>query len=60
MGAVVLALAFSVVLAVIVWITIGARLRLNEDTRQNEILNVFAYVGIIFPVVFALVFFSFG
>ena len=30
----------------------------NEDARQNEILNVFAYFAIVFPFCFAIVFFA--
>ncbi len=57
MAAVVLSLTLSFILAVLVWLGIGPRLRLSEDPKQNEVLNVFAYVGLAFPLVFGVVFF---
>lgn len=57
MAAVVLSLTLSFIVAVLVWLGIGPRLRLSEDPRQNEVLNVFAYVAIAFPAVFFIVFF---
>lgn len=52
---------FSVILsflaAAVVWLTLGPRFKLDEDARQNEILNVAAYFGIAFPFCFAIVFF---
>lgn len=47
------------VLAVIVggvaWLLLGNRLELDADPRQNEILNLGAYVLIAFPVLFLLI-----
>jgi len=57
MAAVVLSLTLSFILAVLVWLGIGPRLGLSEDPKQNEVLNVFAYVGLAFPLVFGVVFF---
>ena len=57
MAAIVLSLALSVLLAALFWLAAGPRLALAADTRQNEVLNVFAYIGILLPFVFAVVFF---
>ena len=57
MAAVVLSLTLSFIAAVLAWFAVGPRLRLSEDPKQNEVLNVFAYVALAFPVVFGIVFF---
>ena len=57
MAAVVLSLTLSFITAVLAWLAIGPRLRLSADPKQNEVLNVFAYVALAFPVVFGIVFF---
>lgn len=57
MAAVVLSLTLSFIVAVLLWLAIGPRLRLSEDPKQNEVLNVFAYLAIGFPFVFGMVFF---
>lgn len=60
MAAVVLSLGSAVILGGILWLVAGARLKLNEDKDQNDILNVFAYVAVLLPVCFAVVFFVIG
>ena len=60
MGAVVLSLAFSVMVGIGIWLLIGPRLRLNPDPAQNSVLNVFAYVAMVFPLLFVLVFVGLG
>ena len=60
MAAVVLSLGSAVILGGILWLVAGARLKLNEDKDQNDILNVFAYVAALLPVCFAVVFFVIG
>ena len=60
MAAVVLSLGSAVILGGILWLLIGARLKLNEGKDQNDILNVFAYVAVLLPVCFAVVFFVIG
>ena len=57
MASVVLSLALSFIVAAVVWLAAGPRLRLSEDPKQNEVLNVFAYLAMAFPVVFGIVFF---
>ena len=38
-------------------LTAGARFSLNEDQERNELLNLLAYVGLLLPAVFLIVFF---
>ena len=54
---IILSVILSFLVAAAVWLTLGPRFKLNEDARQNEILNVAAYFGIAFPFCFAIVFF---
>ena len=58
MHAVVLSLILSFIIGAAVWLAVGPRFELNEDTRQNEILNVVVYFAIAFPLCFAIVFFA--
>ena len=58
MYAIVLSLILSFIVAAVVWLTLGPRFELNEDSRQNEILNVLAYFAMAFPFCFAIVFFA--
>lgn len=54
---IILTVILSFLAAAAVWLTLGSRFKLNEDVRQNEILNVLVYFGIAFPFCFAIVFF---
>lgn len=56
-AAIILSVVLSFLLAAAVWLTLGPRFKLDEDARQNEILNVAVYFGIAFPFCFAIVFF---
>ena len=58
MHAVVLSLILSFIVGTAIWLTLGPRFELNEDSRQNEILNVLAYLAIAFPFCFVIVFFA--
>ena len=58
MYATILSLILSFIVGAVVWLTAGPRFKLDEDARQNEILNVLAYFGIAFPFCFAIVFFA--
>ncbi len=60
MPALVLSLGSAVILGGCLWLLIGARLKLNEDPAQNDILNVFAYVAALLPICFGIVFFVIG
>ena len=55
---IILTVILSFLAAAAVWLMLGSRFKLNEDARQNEILNVLAYLGIAFPFCFAIVFFA--
>lgn len=55
MAAFILSLVASVVFGGVLWLTIGPKLKLNEEPVQNEVLNVLAYMGIAFVVLFPLV-----
>ena len=54
---IILSVILSFLAAAVVWLTLGPRFKLDEDARQNEILNVLAYFGIAFPFCFGIVFF---
>ena len=58
MAAVVLTLTLTVILAGSAWLILGSRLRLHEDPRQNEVLNLLSYGGIVLVPVFLVVFFA--
>ena len=58
MAAAVLSLTLSFIVGALVWLAIGPTLSLDADDKQNEVLNVFAYVAIIFPFAFGFVFFA--
>ena len=55
---IILSVILSFLAAATVWLTLGPRFKLNDDARQNEILNVAAYFAIAFPFCFAIVFFA--
>ncbi len=57
MAAVVLTLTLCSIFAGGLWLLIGARLRLDADPGQNDILNLFAYAGLAMIVVLPIVFF---
>jgi hypothetical protein len=40
-----------------IWLAVGPRLRLAEAPEQNELLNLLAYVFMLLPVAFIVVFF---
>lgn len=58
MAAIVLTLVLTVIAAGSLWLLIGNRLRLDEDARQNEILNLAVYAALVFPGFFLIVFFA--
>lgn len=55
MAAFILSLVASVVFGGVLWLIIGPKLKLNEEPVQNEVLNVLAFMGIAFVVLFPLV-----
>ena len=56
MAAGILTLVLTFVVAGGLWLGIGARLKLNDDAQQNELLNLVAYYVIGLPFVFFVVF----
>ena len=57
MAAIVLTLTLTIILAGGLWLVLGARLALAEDARQNDVLNLFAYAGVVLLLVLPFVFF---
>ena len=58
MAAAVLSLALTVIVAGAVWLGVGNLLRLSEDERQNDLLNILCYAAVLLPALLALVFFG--
>ena len=58
MAAAILTLVLTMIVAGTLWLTFGSRLRLHSDPRQNDILNLCLYAGILLPVFFVIVFFA--
>ena len=56
MAAGILTLVLTFVVAGGLWLGFGARLKLNDDEQQNELLNLVAYYVIGLPFVFFVVF----
>ncbi len=40
------------------WFAIGSRLKLSEETEQNDILNLAMYAVIVLPIAFVIVYFG--
>ena len=58
MAAIVLTLALTAVASGIVWLILGSRLNLHEDARQNDVLNLLSFAGILAVPIFLIVFFA--
>lgn len=58
MAAAILTLVLTIISAGSAWLVFGNRLRLHADPRQNDVLNLCAYAGVLLPVCFAVVFFA--
>lgn len=48
MAAIVASLIISIFLSGFTWLAVGNRFAFDEDARQNDILNLGAYVGFFF------------
>ncbi len=57
MAALILTLVISFMSGGALLLTAGARFSLNEEKERNELLNLLAYVGLLLPAVFLIVFF---
>ncbi len=58
MAAIVLTLTLTAILAGILWLILGSRLSLHEDPRQNDLLNLLAFAGMVLVPIFVMVFFA--
>jgi len=58
MAAIVLTLALTAIVSGIVWLILGNRLNLHEDARQNDVLNLLSFAGILAVPIFLIVFFA--
>ena len=58
MAAIVLTLTLTAILAGILWLILGSRLSLHEDPRQNDVLNLLAFAGMVLVPIFVMVFFA--
>jgi hypothetical protein len=57
LAAAILTLVLAFVVGGAVWLAVGPRLRLAEPGEQNQLLNLLAYVLIVLPFAFVVVFF---
>lgn len=58
MAAAVLTFALAFICGGGLWLSLGPRLALSDKGEQNEVLNLVAYVGLILPLAFLVVFFG--
>jgi len=56
MAAVILALVISFIAAGVLWLVAGDRFHVDDDVRQNDILNLAIYTGLLILPVFLVVF----
>lgn len=40
------------------WFALGSRLKLSEESEQNDILNLAVYATIVLPIAFVIVYFG--
>lgn len=57
MTAVILSLVIAFIGAGLVWLVAGDRFHIDDDVRQNDILNLAIYAGILLVPVFFMIFF---
>ena len=57
MAATILTLVLSFIAGGAVWLGVGARLKINSDAQQNDLLNFLSYTLIALPLVFGVVFY---
>ncbi len=60
MAALILTLILTFLSTGVLWLLIGSRLALAEDSRENDLANLLAYGLALLPVSFVLVFFGIG
>ena len=57
MAAAILTMVAAFLCGSILWLMLGARLKLADDVQQNDLLNLVAYTGLALPLAFAVVFY---
>lgn len=57
MAAAILTLLLAFLAAGGAWLGLGPRLKLAQEVRQNDLLNLVAYAGLALPLAFAIVFY---
>jgi hypothetical protein len=57
MTAVILSLVIAFIGAGLVWLVAGDRFHIDDDVKQNDILNLAIYAGILLVPVFFMIFF---
>lgn len=60
MAALILTLILSFAIAGLLWFTLGSRIALVEDSRENDLANLVLYALGALPVSFVIVFFGIG
>lgn len=58
MPGVVMSLMLATLVAGVIWLLIGSRLTISEDSEQNSYLNFFVYLLLVLPFAIALAFFG--
>ena len=58
MAGVVFSLVFSLIIAGVAWLLLGARFRLNTEPETNNMLNILCYLVIALPFAVAMAFFG--
>jgi hypothetical protein len=58
MAAAILTLVLTIIVSGTAWLALGNLFRLDVDDRQNDVLNLAAYAGVLLPIFFAIVFFA--
>ena len=58
MAAAILTLVLTIIVSGTGWLAFGNLFRLHADDRQNDVLNLATYAGVLLPVAFVIVFFA--
>ena len=55
MAAILLSVAFSIVLGGLVWILVGTRFNFSDDSVHNDVLNLLLWTGVALVIIMPLV-----
>jgi len=58
MAAAILTLVLTTIVSGTFWLVFGSRLRLDADSRRNDVLNLATYAAVLLPLFFVIVFFA--